>query len=174
MFKFLTFLVFFCFGYNVVPANADWGTKMLAFKCDANNEEFIIQPFVQWNNNYSYEGIKFDVPELGSSQFLDGYQFVLPDIFKKNEFYKNECELKDRRIKVFFVRGLVTIVDLLGDKSWAKEIDISNSIGSAWDVYGPLYKIKTKNFKEWDVCTARGDVADSHNQYKCTPLAKEN
>lgn len=163
-------IIFLAFA-GLVPneARADWGTRMLAFKCDGPKNEVILQPFIQWNENYIYQGLQLDLLHEKSPQFVAGYSFFSPKSFEET-ILKITCGIQSRSIKLFLDSGVLTIVDIKGKESWAKEIVFSTEIGSAWDVYGPLYQIKSNQFNQWQECKSRGDVASTNIKYTCTPI----
>ncbi len=155
-FKILIFSLIFTL---IAPslANADTGIKMLAYKCDGTKGEFSFQPFIIWNKSNAYQGSKLEDPMKNPQQAVAGYIFFSPKAFHDNKIFKFECQFGNRYLKTFLDYNLLTIIDIENGKSWAKEIDLFTGIGSAWDVYGPLYELKSEAFGQWKECKGRED-----------------
>ena len=166
-------LIFFAFLgilFASSPSRADWGTRMLAYKCNTVEKSFFLQPFIQWNDNYFYNGLKLDSPNKTRSQFVKDYFFISLKNTNADETHKIDCNLGERKILVFWDKNVITVVDTDKENSWVKAIDMTTDMRSAWDVYGPLYAIKTNQYGAWSQCFSEGDIAKKDIEYNCDSL----
>jgi hypothetical protein len=127
-------LILFAFSNFQTDSYADYGELFLSVTCDADHDEFIIQPLIIWNEELDRvdEALK-----KNKGVITDGYR-SLYDCRFFNFNVNGTCRLNDKSIEF-------TAKDSYKPKLIIRENNkpvISIGIGSVWDVYGYIFKLR--------------------------------
>lgn len=138
--------------------HADWGERAVRITCEAQQDTVILEPFIIWNDEYRHNGVDISALKTSSNVTIGSSTYYL--VHKPNiQSFTSICETPTRSVMFKLERRKIIIEERGVNFTDRGKIDLDKDISFAWDIWGPVYILKSSGVQTWQSCAGRQDVA---------------